>query len=120
MSNEFCAKCGAHWDEHEFGVPAPFCPRPMLDTPEARAVVKEQNAAMDEIIMNLKRRVKQIHSDENEIERLKSIIGVVHSWIVCAAITTPADMMQNAEWIERITNPEYTGDGVEPDQQIYE
>jgi hypothetical protein len=42
-----------------------------------------------------------------EIEALRKIITEVHAWIVCAAITTPADMAQNFARIEKITNPEY-------------
>ena len=42
-----------------------------------------------------------------EIEALRKIIAEVHAWIVCAAITTPADMAQNFARIEKITNPEY-------------
>lgn len=42
-----------------------------------------------------------------EIERLHRVISEVHSWVVCAAITTPEDMAQNFTRIEQITNPEY-------------
>lgn len=42
-----------------------------------------------------------------EIEALQKIITEVHTWVVCAAITTPADMAQNFARIEKITNPEY-------------
>lgn len=35
MSATHCPTCGEHWDDHEFGVPAPLCPRaPMtVETP---------------------------------------------------------------------------------------
>lgn len=23
----YCSECGHHWDEHDFGVPAPYCPK---------------------------------------------------------------------------------------------
>lgn len=42
-----------------------------------------------------------------EAYKLEKIIQEVHSWIVCAAITTPEDMAQNFERIEQITNPDY-------------
>lgn len=41
----------------------------------------------------------------HEIEILRSIIDEVHSWIVCAAIASPEDMMQSAERIAKITTP---------------
>lgn len=46
-----------------------------------------------------------------EMARLRSIISEVHGWIVCAAIATPEDMMQNAEHICNITSPDYKGSG---------
>lgn len=27
-AEDHCPKCGHHWDEHEFAVPAPYCPVP--------------------------------------------------------------------------------------------
>lgn len=53
--------------------------------------------------------LSRAHAAEKEITRLRAILYEVHSWIVCAAIATPQDMMQNAERIEQITNPEYKG-----------
>lgn len=47
-----------------------------------------------------------------EIETLQKIIAEVHSWVVCAAITTPEDMAQNFERIAKITAPNY--DEIEP------
>lgn len=40
-----------------------------------------------------------------EIERLRGKLDEVHAWIVCSAIATPEDMMQNAGRIEEITRP---------------
>lgn len=39
------------------------------------------------------------------IAELETKLNEVHSWIVCAAIASPDDMMQNAERIEQITRP---------------
>lgn len=39
------------------------------------------------------------------IAELEEKLNEVHSWIVCAAIASPDDMMQNAERIEEITRP---------------
>lgn len=39
------------------------------------------------------------------IAELEAKLNEVHSWIVCAAIASPDDMMQNAERIEEITRP---------------
>lgn len=38
-----------------------------------------------------------------EIDALKAVKDEVNNWIVCAAITTPEYMMQNAQRIEEIT-----------------
>lgn len=40
-----------------------------------------------------------------EVTRQQQIIDEVHSWIVCAPIATPDDMMQNAQRIIDITGP---------------
>lgn len=40
-----------------------------------------------------------------EVERTRKIINEIHSWIVCAAITTPEDMAQNFDRICEITMP---------------
>lgn len=39
------------------------------------------------------------------VAELEAKLNEVHSWIVCAAIASPDDMMQNAERIEEITRP---------------
>lgn len=39
-----------------------------------------------------------------EIEQLRARLDEVHSWIVCAAIASPADMMQNAPRIIDVTD----------------
>lgn len=53
-------------------------------------------------------KAEQVMLDAAEyIEKLRRIISEVHSWVVCAAITTPEDMAQNFERIEEITNPTY-------------
>ncbi|MCB1865147.1 MAG: hypothetical protein KDG50_06925 [Chromatiales bacterium] len=49
------------------------------------------------------------HCASQEIDRLKGIIGEVHSWIVCAPISTAHDMMGNATRIIEITSPTYKG-----------
>ena len=44
---------------------------------------------------------------KNQDEHIKDLIerlNEVHSWIVCAGIAPPEDMMQNAERIEKVTN----------------
>jgi hypothetical protein len=51
--------------------------------------------------------------EEKEIARLKSIISEIHSWIVCACITTPEDMAENFDRVAQITDPEYKGKGEE-------
>ncbi|MGQ0595809.1 hypothetical protein [Aquabacterium sp.] len=38
-----------------------------------------------------------------EAARLAGVVSEVHSWIVCAAIASPDDMMQNAPHIAEIT-----------------
>jgi hypothetical protein len=43
----------------------------------------------------------------HEVERLRKVTAEVHSWIVCAAITTPEDMAQNFDRICEITAPDY-------------
>lgn len=40
-----------------------------------------------------------------EVESLREKLAEVHSWIVCACIATPEDMMQSAARIEEITRP---------------
>jgi hypothetical protein len=55
---------------------------------------------------------------EGELARLQSIIDEVHAWIVCAAIATAEDMMQNAERICVITAPDYDGDGESGEQPV--
>lgn len=42
---------------------------------------------------------------ETENRRLLDIIDEVHSWAVCACISTPEDMMQNIPRIVEITTP---------------
>lgn len=39
------------------------------------------------------------------IKDLEAIIAEVHSWIVCAAIAPPEDLIKNAERIAEITTP---------------
>lgn len=56
-----------------------------------------------------------LEDSTDEILRLRSIIDCVHSWIVCSAITTDEDLMQSADYITRITGPEYIGDGNDVD-----
>ncbi|AXY83345.1 hypothetical protein [Acidovorax phage ACPWH] len=46
-----------------------------------------------------------------ELEDLRVRLDEVHSWIVCAVISTPADMMQNAEHICAITAPKENQNG---------
>lgn len=46
-----------------------------------------------------------------EISRLESIISEFHSWIVCSAICTDEDMMNNSHRIAAITHPQYDGCG---------
>lgn len=41
-----------------------------------------------------------------QVAELRSKLNEVHSWIVCAAIASPDDMMQYAQRIEEITRPE--------------
>lgn len=41
---------------------------------------------------------------------LLAVVQEVHSWIVCAAIATPEDLMQSAHRIAEITAPDYEGD----------
>lgn len=41
---------------------------------------------------------------------LLAVVQEVHSWIVCAPIATPEDMMQSAPRIAEITAPDYEGD----------
>lgn len=45
---------------------------------------------------------------DDQIARLRAKLDEVHSWIVCAAIASPDDMMQNAERIEQITRKDTT------------
>lgn len=48
-----------------------------------------------------------------EIHRLRNIIQEVNLWIVCGItnIASPEDLMQNADRIFEITEPEYKGSG---------
>lgn len=46
-----------------------------------------------------------VRDAERRIAELETKLNEVHSWIVCAAIASPDDMMQNAERIEEITRP---------------
>lgn len=46
--------------------------------------------------------------DENA--GLRARLDEVHSWAVCAAIASPADMAQNFPRIVEITSPEYKGE----------
>lgn len=43
-----------------------------------------------------------------EVLNLKEVVAEVHSWIVCAAIAPPEDVMQNAPRIVEITSPTYS------------
>lgn len=45
------------------------------------------------------------HAALNRIDELEAVVSEVHSWIVCAPIATPEDMMQNANHIIAITGP---------------
>ena len=47
---------------------------------------------------------EEIKKLEGKNSDLRVIIMQVHSWIVCSAITSPEDMMENADWIEDITD----------------
>lgn len=40
-----------------------------------------------------------------EIAELRKRLSEVHSWIVCAAIASPEDLMQNAQQIIDVTAP---------------
>lgn len=46
-----------------------------------------------------------VHALLNRIDELEAVKAEVHSWIVCAPIATPEDMMQSAEHITEITAP---------------
>ncbi len=48
---------------------------------------------------------KFVHALLNHIDELEAVKAEVHSWIVCAAIASPEDMMQNAQHIIEITGP---------------
>lgn len=41
----------------------------------------------------------------SEVQVLREKLDEVHSWIVCSAIASADDMMQNADRIEEITRP---------------
>ena len=43
---------------------------------------------------------KAVLSLVGEVEQLRERLASIHSWIVCAGIATPEDMMENAEAIE--------------------
>jgi len=47
--------------------------------------------------------IPTLQDKNKEIAELRNIIQEVHSWIVCAVISTPEDMMKNAIRIEKIT-----------------
>ena len=66
--------------------------------------VEELNQDCKNLVEINNNQAKVIDGLQAEIEKLKEIITQVHSWIVCSAITTPEDMMENADWIEDITN----------------
>ena len=51
-----------------------------------------------------------IQCPECRIKDLEAIVGEVHSWIVCAAIAPPEDLLQNADRIALITAPDYDGE----------
>ena len=42
-----------------------------------------------------------------ELVVLRKRLDEVHAWIVCAAITSPEDLLQNAPRIIAITDPDY-------------
>lgn len=46
----------------------------------------------------------------NEIVELRKRLQEVQSWIVCAAIASPEDMMQNASRIIEVTTPTWPED----------
>lgn len=48
-----------------------------------------------------------------EIERLRSIIDSIYSWVICDPIAPPEDMAQSFPLIQRITDPDYKGNGKE-------
>ena len=43
---------------------------------------------------------KAVLSLVGEVDQLRERLDSIHSWIVCASIATPEDMMENAETIE--------------------
>lgn len=53
---------------------------------------------------------KLVFSMAQEIERLREVASEVHSWAVCACLTTPDDMAQNFPRIVEITAPEEGND----------
>ena len=50
-----------------------------------------------------------------QMDHYRAIIDEVHSWIVCAPIASPEEMMQNAERIALITSPEFANKGCKYD-----
>lgn len=69
------------------------------NSPARRAAMEAENVAR----IAAEQFVKGL---EAERDALRDKLNIVHSWIVCAAIASPEDMMQSAEAIEEVTRPE--------------
>lgn len=77
----------------------------MNDKAEAgRAILKATASPQQELTATEQRALAEA------VLGLLAVVQEVHSWIVCAAITTPEDMMQSAGRITEITAPDYEGD----------
>lgn len=51
---------------------------------------------------------EQIVALRDLVSKQREIIEEVHSWIVCACIASPEDMMESAGRIAEITGPDYS------------
>ena len=47
---------------------------------------------------------KLLEKQDDTIRELEDRLGEIHSWAVCAAITTPEDMLQNIGRVEEVSN----------------
>lgn len=55
-----------------------------------------------ELVDHSSTEIARLQAENTEVRKK---LDEVHSWIVCASIASPDDMMQNAERIEEITRP---------------
>jgi hypothetical protein len=76
---DYCSKCECLWEDHDFGVPEPYCPGPIIN----------QEAASES-----RRQLKKYY--ENKIEQLKNLINQeMRSY--CKIIITKSEQRVSSE-----------------------